>query len=106
MGKDLEGLQRRLETYRSITAASTFADRYAAEQTVAEALQLDSENIAIWLGGTKSELVGIIDMQRVVGVTVPRGATRSQEASRIKYILVRNPALPLGFRLKTAFPYP
>jgi hypothetical protein len=98
-------LRHRISRYR-VPAASSFVDRYAAEQLVSEAMDRQAAGIALWLGSGSPELSMITEMRRVVGTTVRKGSRFVHEATRIKFVLVREPASPVGYILLTAFPLP
>ncbi len=105
VGLDLADLRRRIARYR-VAAASSFTDRYAAEQLVAEAMERQARNIATWLGTDEPEVALLTEMRRVVGTTVRKGSRFVEEATRIKVVLVREPDSAVGFILLTAFPLP
>jgi hypothetical protein len=98
-------LRRRIAKYR-LRAASAFADRSAAEQLVAEAMERQAVHIAEWLGTDRPELEFLTEMRRAVGTTVRRGSRFVEEGMRVKVVLIREPASPVGYILLTAFPLP
>lgn len=105
VGLDPAGLRRRIAKYR-LSAASAFADRFAAEQLVADAMDRQAVRIAEWLGTDEPELEFLTEMRRVVGTTVRRGSRFVEEGTRVKVVLIREPASPVGYIMLTAFPLP
>ncbi len=105
VGLDPADLRRRIAKYR-LKAASAFADRSAAEQLVAEAMDRQAVDIAEWLGSDRPELEFLTEMRTAVGTTVRRGSRSMEEGTRVKVVLIREPASPVGYIMLTAFPVP
>ncbi len=105
VGLDPAALRRRLAKYR-LSAASAFADRSAAEQLVAEVMDRQAVHIAEWLGSDKPELELLTQMHTAAGTTVRRGSRSVEVGTRVKVVLIREPASPVGYIMLTAFPLP
>ncbi len=103
-GRTVSQLQHRLDTER-IPIASSFPDERAAENVVQRILSGHSADIDQWLaqGGRKQTFDGVFD--RTTGVTLDRaGAVTDVHGARV--VLVRDPSMPEGYRIQSAFPRP
>ncbi len=105
MGRQPAELARRLESNPKLPLASTFIDETRAERLVAEALARRGAAIEEWLAGTapKTRLDEVMD--------VPTGLCLSRaeglfEGTSLRVVLARDPSMPDGYRVLTAFPQP
>lgn len=102
VGKSEDYLRNRLATEASITAASTFKDRQAAESALSTFMDANSSKIARWLQGRDPEVVLRGHAAHPVGIVIPRGTARPVEATGIRLVLRRSSALGIGYRIHTA----
>jgi hypothetical protein len=99
-------LRARLARWPHLHSASAFPDRHTAELFVAEALDTSSAQVVAWLGQpVTKELAVVVDLHRVTGVLLRPGWPTVRAVTGVKVVLVRAPT-PLGFRIRTAFPWP
>ena len=77
VGRTDDELRQRLERERNISAASTWRDRGAAEETVAAALQAERGKIENWQrrGERRPNLALHFDVGHEIGRSLVRGAT-------------------------------
>jgi toxin YxiD len=77
VGRTDDELRQRLERERNISAASTWTDRGAAEETVAAALQAERGKIENWQrrGERRPNLALHFDVGHEIGRSLVRGAT-------------------------------
>jgi hypothetical protein len=89
VGRTDAELRERLARERDISAASTWTDRAAAEETVAEALRADNGRISSWIGrgGRRPNLALHFDAGRVVGRSLVRGADRMVPCTQAVIVL-------------------
>ena len=103
VGRSDDQLRERLARERDISAASTWTDRAAAEETVAEALRADSGRISSWRrrGDRRPNLALHFDAGRVVGRSLFRGADRMVPCTQAVIVLR---AAGDGYYVLTTYP--
>jgi hypothetical protein len=104
VGRSDEELRERLERERNISAASTWTDRDAAEETIGEALQKDRERIAQWeeRGERRPNLALHFDAGRTIGRSMHHGDTTSVTCTAAVIVLKADG--PDSFFVLTAYP--
>ena len=97
-------LAQRLERERNISAASTWTDRAAAEDTVAEALRDKQERVENWMrrGYPRPNLALHYSAGRPVGRSLRRGDSASVTCTDA--VIVLRADGPDGFYVLTAYP--
>ena len=97
-------LAQRLERERNISAASTWTDRAAAEDTVAEALRDKRERVENWMrrGYPRPNLALHYSAGRPVGRSLRRGDSASVTCTDA--VIVLRADGPDGFYVLTAYP--
>ena len=103
VGRTDDELQQRLERERDISAASTWTDRAAAEETVAAALRAERARIVDWQrrGERRPNLALHFDARREIGRSLLRGAARAVPCSEAVIVLRADGQ---GFYVLTAYP--
>ena len=105
VGKSDEELLERLATDPTISASSSFVDQRAAERAIGDLLERQHARLDAWLAGSGRTL----KLEDELGYATGRTAERTGDVfdvTGIRALLVRDPALPEGFRIHTAFPQP
>jgi len=97
-------LAQRLERERNISAASTWTDRAAAEDTVAEALRDKRERVESWMrrGSPRANLPLHYSAGRPIGRSLRRGESASVICTEA--VIVLRADGPDGFYVLTAYP--
>ena len=103
VGRTDDELRERLRRERDISAASTWTDRDAAEQTVAAALRAESGRIERWRerGDRRPNLALHFDAGRVIGRSLVRGADRIVPCTQAVIVLR---AVGDGYYVLTTYP--
>lgn len=105
VGKTEDDLRRRLADSRRLTNASAFESAAQAERATSAALRRHRDEIAAWLRSGQNQIRIDTSLPFETGTTVSRdGSTKMVEGLRM--ILRRDPTMPDGFRVHTAFPQP
>jgi toxin YxiD len=104
VGRSDEELRERLERERNISAASTWTDRQAAEETIGEALQKDHDRVIQWeeRGERRANLALHFDAGRTIGRSMHHGETTSEPCTAAVIVLKADG--PDGFYVLTAYP--
>lgn len=105
VGKTEDQLRRRLADSPHLTHTSSFGSVAQAERTLAAALQRHRQDIERWLRTTDHQLRLDIRTPSTTGITVS-GDGSAKMVDGLRMILRRDPAMPEGFRVHTAFPQP
>ena len=103
VGRTDDELRERLARERDISAASTWTDRAAAEQTVAAAIRAEHGKIENWTrrGDRRPNLALHFDARRVIGRSVVRGSEQSEPCTRAVIVLRADGG---GFYVLTTYP--
>lgn len=103
VGRTDDELRDRLNRERDISAASTWTDRAAAEETVAATLQEERRKIDNWIqrGDRRTNLAIHFDAGRVIGRSIIRGADQSVPCTQAVIVLRADGA---GFYVLTTYP--
>jgi hypothetical protein len=104
VGRTDDELRERLDRERNISAASTWTDRDAAEETVSEALQKDQDQIARWeaRGDRRPNLALHFDAGRMIGRSMRHGDPTSSPCTQVVIVLKADG--PDGFYVLTTYP--
>jgi len=97
-------LWERLARERNISAASTWTDRETAEAVVAEALAAQRDRVESWIrrGFPRANLALHYNAGRVIGRSLRRGASQTEECSSA--VIVLRADGPESFYVLTAYP--
>lgn len=104
VGRSDEELRQRLDRERNISAASTWTDRNAAEETVGAALRQEQRKIDAWqsCGYPRANLALHFDAGRVIGRSMRHGDARSSPCTNAVIVLKADG--PEGFYVLTTYP--
>jgi CDI toxin RNase A-like protein len=104
VGRTDDELRQRLEREQNISAASTWTNRDAAEQTVGEALRVNREKIQNWQtrGYPRPNLALHFDAGKVTGRSMRHGDSRSTPCTSA--VIVLKAASPTSFYVLTTYP--
>ncbi len=100
-----EELKMRFSGYRPPPFASTFPDVDTAERAIGEVLSRHAREVEEWLdsGGRRCRVEDVLDW--TVGRSMdPSGM--AHDVAGVRVVLERDPSMPDGFRILTAFPQP
>lgn len=87
--------------------ASRFTSRERAERAIADAIRTREGAIDAWVkSGDPGRFVVPGKMPYPTGRHVPAGGTQVSEVNGINVVLVRDPSMPKGYRIQTAYPTP
>ena len=104
VGRSDEELRERLDRERNISAASTWTDRVAAEETIGEALQKDHDRVTQWeeRGERRPNLALHFNAGRTIGRSMHHGDTTSVPCTAAVIVLKADGRD--GFFVLTAYP--
>jgi hypothetical protein len=104
VGRSDEELRERLDRERNISAASTWADREVAEETVAQALRAERDKIARWeeRGHRRPNLAFHFDAGYVIGRSMRHGDQTSSPTTQAVIVLKADG--PDSFYVLTSYP--
>jgi hypothetical protein len=104
VGRTDDELRQRLEREQNISAASSWTDRDAAEQTVGEALRVNREKIQNWQarGYPRPNLALHFDAGRAIGRSMRHGDSRSVPCTAA--VIVLKADSPTSFYVLTTYP--
>lgn len=105
VGKSDEFLTDRLVNNPRLPFASTFRDQAAAERWVERVMASQRPAIDRWLRSAQSRGTFTDNFADVTGRSIARDG-RVLEARRVRVALQRDPSMPEGFKVLTAFPEP
>jgi hypothetical protein len=105
VGKSKEWLHDRVVHHPTATHASSFADDASADRIVSEAIRNRSDVIHEWLTRGRHQLRLDVTLDRSTGVSV-NAAGEAAHVNGVRLILVKDPSIPEGYWIKTAFPQP
>jgi hypothetical protein len=104
VGRSDEELRERLDRERNISAASTWTNREAAEETVGAALQQERNKLEQWesRGERRPNLALHFDAGREIGRTMKHGESVSSPCTQAVIVLKADG--PNGFYVLTTYP--
>jgi hypothetical protein len=104
VGRTDEELFERLQRERDISAASTWTDRDAAEETVGRALQTEREKVENWerRGYPRSNLALHFNAGKVIGRSIRQGEKQSTPCTEA--VIVLKAEGPESFFVLTTYP--
>jgi len=104
VGRSDDQLRERLDREREISAASTWTDQAAAEETVAAAIRANQEKIDRWndRGYPRTNLALHFDAGHTIGRTMRHGETSSEPCSSA--VIVLKAVRDGGFFVLTTYP--
>lgn len=104
VGKTEVQLAQRLEKEKRISAASSFTYRSVAEAAIAEAMNRNQSAIDSWMKKRDNRYTIDYDANKIIGITMNRGASKATQTSRLRIVLQRSAKLPPGYFILTAYP--
>ncbi len=104
VGKTEAELAQRLEKEKRISAASSFTYRSVAEAAIAEAMSIKQSAIDSWVKSGSNRYTIDYNANKIIGITMRRGASKATSTSRLRIILQRSAKLPPGYFILTAYP--
>jgi hypothetical protein len=104
VGRSDQELRERLDRERNISAASTWANREVAEETVGATLQQERNRIEQWesRGERRPNLALHFDAGREIGSSIRRGESASSPCTQAVIVLKADG--PNGFYVLTTYP--
>jgi hypothetical protein len=103
VGKSRDYLVQRLAENPKMEAASTFPDRATAERVIAEALEMQANEVQTWLAKPGKQLKLEVTMPYVTGQSLLRTGELI-DVRGVRILLRRDPSLVTGYRIHTAYP--
>ncbi|HEX6151110.1 RNase A-like domain-containing protein [Nocardioides sp.] len=103
VGKSVDELQER-RLREGLPVASSFRDQAEAERLLGLAIGARSSVIEKWLASQRARLTFEARTETAAGLSVT--ADGPVTASRMRVVLARDPSMPEGFRVYTAYPHP
>ncbi|XWY11483.1 hemagglutinin repeat-containing protein [Photorhabdus asymbiotica UENP] len=108
VGKSDAQLLARFKNDPTVVASSTFTDMKTAEWAIGNGIAANREKLTNWLTsnvpGAKDRIVIKHDMPVSVGRVIQRGSTKSHESNSIVIVIDKDPLMPNGYRIQTAYP--
>ncbi len=104
VGKTEVQLAQRLEKDDKISGASSFTYRSVAEAAIAEAMSINQSAIDSWMKKRDNRYTIDYNANKIIGITMRRGASKATQTSRLRIILQRSAKLPPGYFILTAYP--
>lgn len=104
VGQTETQLLDRLAVEPRISGSSSFYNRATAENAVSGVLDARQADVSSWLSGSSNRLRLDYSLPEPVGISVSRGVASAAEVNSARVILVRDPLMPLGYRIQTGFP--
>ena len=102
----VDDLRDRLNAEPRIPAASAFYDRATAESVISDALDANQAGIANWINGTGRSYTIPATGTDYIGQSIARGSTSPIDVTDSLIVLRRDPSMPMGYRIHTAYPTP
>jgi hypothetical protein len=106
VGKDVAFLAGRLCNEPTLKFASSFYSREHAEDSISNLLESKRAEIGGWLAGLAKSLNLSASTSHQIGITLARGHAEPIDVHGIVVRLRRDPQMPAGYRIHTAFPEP
>ncbi|MCG7897608.1 MAG: hypothetical protein JAY85_04035 [Candidatus Thiodiazotropha weberae] len=104
VGKTDQELIDRIVAEPHIPSSSSFTNLEIAEKAVGDVLAGNRANIQTWLAGNDRQLPLSMNLGYEVGRKVLNGSTTVQASTDITVLLRRDPLMPNGYRIHTAYP--
>ncbi|MGV7960571.1 hypothetical protein QPK13_05445, partial [Photorhabdus tasmaniensis] len=108
VGKSDAQLLARFKNDPTVVASSTFTDMKTAEWAVGNGIAANREKLTSWmagnLAGNPDRLVLKHEMPVNIGRVIQRGSTKSHESNSIVIVIAKDPLMPNGYRIQTAYP--
>ena len=104
VGKTESQLAQRLAKEKRISGASSFSYRSVAEAAIAEAMDRNKSAIDSWVKRGGNRYTFKYDANKIIGITLRRGASKATQTSRLRIVLQRSTNLSPGYFILTAYP--
>ncbi|MCG8039726.1 MAG: hypothetical protein JAZ19_22145, partial [Candidatus Thiodiazotropha taylori] len=104
VGKTDQELIDRFMTEPHIPSSSSFTSLEIADKAVGDLLAANRGNIGTWLAGEDRQLPLSMSLDYEVGRNVLNGSTTVQASTEAVVLLRRDPLMPNGYRIHTAYP--
>ncbi|WP_161969195.1 RNase A-like domain-containing protein, partial [Entomohabitans teleogrylli] len=104
VGKSDAQLLARFENEPNLSASSTFFNQTAADKAIGNGIAANKGQLAEWLAGDQSRLILQHTEKFTVGKVIQKSDGSSYFSKKITIVIDRDPAMPNGYRVHTAYP--
>ncbi|PHM35526.1 Toxin CdiA [Xenorhabdus szentirmaii] len=104
VGKSDAQLLARFKNDPRVLASSTFTDMKTAEWAIGNGIAANREKLTTFMAGNDTRMVLNHKMPVNVGRVIPKGSTKSHESNNIVIVIDKDPLMPNGYRIQTAYP--
>jgi filamentous hemagglutinin len=105
VGKTDVQLVERFNAEPHIKASSTFNDLAIADKAVGEAFSINRAGIDAWMsGGSNNKYSFTQELGYEIGRVISNGASTVSSSSKVTVFLEKDPSMPKGFIIVTAYP--
>ncbi|MGH1486449.1 MAG: RNase A-like domain-containing protein [Cellvibrionaceae bacterium] len=104
VGKSDAQLIDRFSLEPHIPSSSTFTDLETATRAIGDVVVVNKNKIESWFQSSDSELPLRMDVNYKVGRTIESGSMAIQESQKVFVLIRRDPLMPKGYRIHTAYP--
>lgn len=104
VGKTDAQLLARFDSEPRVLASSTFTDMKTADWAIGNGIAANQDKISNFMAGSDSRIVLNHESSTNIGRVINKGQTKSVDSNKIVIVIDKNPLMPNGYRIQTAYP--
>ncbi|MEY0433788.1 RNase A-like domain-containing protein [Providencia huaxiensis] len=104
VGKTDAQLLARFETEPRVLASSTFTDMKTADWAIGNGIAANQDKISTFMAGSDTRIVLNHESSTNIGRVIHKGQVKSVDSNKIVIVIDKEPLMPNGYRIQTAYP--
>ncbi|MBI6485142.1 adhesin [Proteus mirabilis] len=104
VGKTDAQLLARFETEPRVLASSTFTDMKTADWAIGNGIAANQDKISTFMAGSDTRIVLNHESSTNIGRVIHKGQVKSVDSNKIVIVIDKDPLMPNGYRIQTAYP--
>ncbi|MEY0291187.1 RNase A-like domain-containing protein [Providencia rettgeri] len=104
VGKTDAQLLARFEADPKVRASSTFTDMKTADWAIGNGVAANQDKISAFMAGSDTRIVLNYESSTNIGRVINKGQTKSIDSNKIVIVIDKDPLMPNGYRIQTAYP--
>ncbi|EOX5954828.1 RNase A-like domain-containing protein [Providencia rettgeri] len=104
VGKTDAQLLARFESEPNVLASSTFTDLKTADWAIGNGIGANKDKISAFMAGNGTRIILTHETSADIGRVIRKGQIQSTGSNKIVIVIDKDPLMPNGYRIQTAYP--
>ncbi|MEQ4710655.1 RNase A-like domain-containing protein, partial [Providencia huaxiensis] len=104
VGKTDAQLLARFESEPNVLASSTFTNMKTADWAIGNGIGANQDKISAFMAGNGTRIILTHETSTDIGRVIRKGQTQSTGSNKIVIVIDKDPLMPNGYKIQTAYP--